>query len=171
MNIDFLEQRPLQDGFLAQLGPIWTPKRLPKGSPKRAPNGVRNRFELKAAKSQNSQDVSRKNLNFEAPGAHFGSRNGVRNGVQNGISMLTALESLLRASWSALGALRSRKNYVERLLAAPRGMPRDVLAILGAKVLPKGTPRGSEIEFRRRLELEMAKPRKLARYLTEIIDF
>ena len=36
----------------------------------------------------------------------------MRNGVQNGISMLTALESLSRASWSAPGALRSRKKDV-----------------------------------------------------------
>ena len=90
------------------MGPKW----LPKGSPKRAQNGVRNRFELKAAKSQKSQDVLRGNLNFEAPGAHFSSRNGVRNGVRNGISTLTALESLSRASWSAPGALRSRKKDV-----------------------------------------------------------
>ena len=52
MNIDFFEQRPLQDGFLAQLDPIWAPKRIPKGAqdeaktdPRRVQNRVENRSE------------------------------------------------------------------------------------------------------------------------------
>ena len=59
---------------------------------------------------------------------------------------------LLDASWGALGA---EKRNLERLLAAPRGIPRQVSAILGAKRLPKGRPRGSKIESKRRLELKM----------------
>ena len=60
-----------------------------------------------------------------------------------------AYEKLLEASWGALGA---KKSSLERLLAAPREIPRQVSAILGAKRLPKGSPRGSKIEPKRRLE-------------------
>ena len=63
-----------------------------------------------------------------------------------------AYGALLDASWVALGA---EKRSLERLLAAPRGIPRQVSAILGAKRLPKGRPRGSKIESKRRLELKM----------------
>ena len=52
VNIHFFERRPLQDGFLAQLDPIWAPKRLPKGAqdepkmhPRRVQNPVENRSE------------------------------------------------------------------------------------------------------------------------------
>ena len=55
---------------------------------------------------------------------------------------------LLDASWSDLGA---EKSCLERLLVAPRGIPRQVSAILGAKRFPKGRPRGSKIESKRRL--------------------
>ena len=62
-----------------------------------------------------------------------------------------AYGALLDASWGALGA---EKRSLERLLAAPRGIPREVSAILGAKRLPKGRPGGSKIESKRRLELK-----------------
>ena len=57
---------------------------------------------------------------------------------------------LLDASWSDLGA---EKSCLERLLATPRGIPRQVSAILEAKSFPKGRPRGSKMEPKRRLEL------------------
>ena len=57
----------------------------------------------------------------------------------------------LDASWDALGA---EKSSLERLLAAPRGIPREVSAILGPKRVPKGRPRGSKIESKRRLQLK-----------------
>ena len=60
--------------------------------------------------------------------------------------------ALLEASWVALGA---EKRSLERLLAAPRGIPREVSAILGAKRLPKGRPGGSKIEFKKQVELKM----------------
>ena len=63
-----------------------------------------------------------------------------------------AYGALLEASWVALGA---EKRSLERLLAAPRGIPREVSAILGAKRLPKGRPGGSKIESKRQLELKM----------------
>ena len=50
---------------------------------------------------------------------------------------------LLDASWSDLGA---EKSCLERLLAAPRGIPRQVSAILEAKNLPKGFPKGGQNE-------------------------
>ena len=62
--------------------------------------------------------------------------------------------TLLDASWGALGA---KKRALERLLAAPRGLPREISAILEAKKLLKGTPRWSKIEPKRQLELKMAK--------------
>ena len=62
-----------------------------------------------------------------------------------------AYGALLDGSWGALGA---EKSTLERLLAAPREIPRQVSAILGAKRLPKGGPRGSKIEAKRRLELK-----------------
>ena len=75
---------------------------------------------------------------------------------------------LLEASWSAPGSLLDRswrtqgstKSALERLLAAPRGIPREVSAILEATRLPKGRPRGSKIEVRKRPKLKMAKPLK-----------
>ena len=71
------------------------------------------------------------------------------NGVQNGSKMsakwliggLLELLGLLQASWSGLGgllerfwtALGPRQIHLERLLATPRGIPREVSAILRAK--------------------------------------
>ena len=62
-----------------------------------------------------------------------------------------AYGALLDASWVALGA---EKRSLERLLAAPRGIPRQVSAISGAKRLPKGRPGRSKIKSKRRLELK-----------------
>ena len=44
-----------------------------------------------------------------------------------------AYGALLDGSWGAIGA---EKSTLERLLAAPREIPRQVTAILGAKKLP-----------------------------------
>ena len=54
-----------------------------------------------------------------------------------------AYGTLLDASWSDLGA---DKSCLEQLLAAPRGIPRQVSAILEAKSLPKGCPKGCQNE-------------------------
>ena len=62
-----------------------------------------------------------------------------------------AYGALWVGSWGALGA---EKSTLERVWAAPREIPRQVSAILGAKRLPKGGPRGSKIEAKRRLELK-----------------
>ena len=73
-------------------------------------------------------------------------------------------EGLLERSWRPLGTLlegsKMEKSALERLLAAPRGIPREFSAILRAKRLPKRRPRGSKIESKRRLELQMAKLQK-----------
>ena len=53
-----------------------------------------------------------------------------------------AYGALLEASWVALGA---EKRSLERLLAAPRGIPREVSAILGAR----GLQIRSELQHRR----------------------
>ena len=70
-----------------------------------------------------------------------------------------AYGALLDASWVALAA---EKRNLERLLAGPRGIPRQVSANLGAKRLPKGRPKGSSIESKRRFELK-------ARSLQEVL--
>ena len=62
-----------------------------------------------------------------------------------------AYGALLDGSWGAIGA---EKSTLERLLAAPREIPRQVSAILGAKRFPKEGPRGSKIETKRGLELK-----------------
>ena len=62
---------------------------------------------------------------------------------------------IMGGSWMPLGAiLGPKKSCLERLLAAPRGIPRQVSAILGAKRLPKVKPKGSQIESNRRRKLK-----------------
>ena len=75
--------------------------------------------------------------------------------------------ALLDASWGALGA---QKSSLEQLLAALRGIPRQVSAILGAKRLPKGRPRGSKIESKRRLELKKLFLQKMYIFSIEFHD-
>ena len=79
-----------------------------------------------------------------------------------------AYGTLLDASWGALGA---EKRSLERLLAAPRGIPREVSAILGAKRLPKGRPGGSKIESKRQLELKMRFLQKLLFFQYNLLIF
>ena len=93
---------------------------------------------------------------------------GAINIVSGPIRVRRPLGGLLEVSWnlkkawsvkgSALGRLLGRcwgrKSNLEQLLAAPRGIPRQVSAILVAKRLPKGRPRGSKIESNRRLQLK-----------------
>ena len=69
----------------------------------------------------------------------------------------SGLGDLLKRSWTALGP---KKSPLDRLLAAPRGIPREVSAILGSQRLQKGRPRRSKIEVRKRSKLKMAKPLK-----------
>ena len=56
-----------------------------------------------------------------------------------------------------LDSCRAENNCLERLLAAPRGISREVSAILKAKNLRKLSPELSKIGSRRQLEL--ARPR------------
>ena len=84
-------------------------------------------------------------------------------GPQRPLGVFLERIGLMDASWSGLGdilerswtALRPKKTNLERLLAAPRGIPREVSAILGAKRLPKVRPRGCKIEVRKRFKLKM----------------
>ena len=69
-------------------------------------------------------------------------------------TIFEALEPLLDPS----GA---EKTSLERLLGAPRGIPREISAVLKAKRLPKRSPGGSKIGSRRRLELKRAKSQNL----------
>ena len=65
------------------------------------------------------------------------------------------LEPLLEASWGALGGLRGRKKVLlNGSWRVQERFPRQVSAILGAKRLPKGRPRGSKIDAKKRLELK-----------------
>ena len=88
---------------------------------------------------------------------------GVKVGPQRPLGVFLERIGLMDASWSGLGdllerswtALGPKKTNLERLLAAPGGIPREVSAILGAKRLLKGRPGGSKIESKRQLELKM----------------
>ena len=94
-----------------------------------------------------------------------GRPGGVKIGPQRRLGPILEPLQLLEASWSGLGgllerswtALRPKKSPLDRLLAAPRGFPRQVSAILRAKRLPKRSPGGSQIGSWRRLELKVAK--------------
>ena len=94
---------------------------------------------------------------------------GVKMGPQRPLGPFLERLGLMDASWSGLGdllerswtALGPKKSPLDRLLAAPRGFPREVSAILRAKWLPKRSPGGSKIGSRRRLELKTAKSRKI----------
>ena len=86
---------------------------------------------------------------------------------------------LLEASWNALGGIlgRSRRppglktHALERLLAAPRRIPRPFSAILRAKRLPKRSPGGSQIGSCRRFELQTAKPQNFEDVLRNSLFF
>ena len=58
---------------------------------------------------------------------------------------------LLERSWTPPGPIQSA---LERLSDAPRRVSRQVSAVLGSKRLPKRSPKGSQIEPRRRLILK-----------------
>ena len=76
----------------------------------------------------------------ERPPGPFSERLGLMGASWSGLG------GLLERSWTALGPT---KSPLDRLLAGPRGIPRQVSAILGAKRVPKGRPRGSKIEPKR----------------------
>ena len=63
----------------------------------------------------------------------------------------------LEDSWKPPGP---NKNALERLLNAPRRIPRQVSAILGPKSLPKWTPKRFQNEVQKRFELKIAKSQK-----------
>ena len=81
----------------------------------------------------------------------------VQNWFFFGVRFWNPLFCLLERSWSRSGP---KQINLERLLAAPRGIPREVSAILGVKRLPKGCPKGAQNEVQKRLELKMAKSQK-----------
>ena len=81
-------------------------------------------------------------------------------------------DGLLGASWSALGSLRGRKKRsLERPLSAPRGISREVSAILGAKRLPKGSPGESKMGSQIGSGLKKAKSQKMQYVLRENLNF
>ena len=69
-----------------------------------------------------------------------------------------AYGTLLDAFSRALGA---EKSSLEQLLAAPRGFPREVSAILGAKGVPKGGPKWGPKLVEKRFKLKMTKSQNL----------
>ena len=72
---------------------------------------------------------------LEASGRSLGA---LKNAWSAKGGLPVAYGTLLDASWGALGA---KKSNLERLLAAPRAIPRQVAAILGPKGVPKGCPK------------------------------
>ena len=86
----------------------------------------------------------------------------VQNGCLEAAGAFLGRLGVLKASWKAPGGVLDpswgspgpKQNALEGLLAAPRRLSRQFSAILGAKRPPKGSPRGSKIESKRRLELK-----------------
>ena len=94
-------------------------------------------------------------VSWRGPGEALEAPGGVWEASWNVLACKGHPRTLLEASGSAPG---SKKNYMERLLAGPRGILREVSAILGSKKPPKRRPKVCQIEFERQLELKMAKP-------------
>ena len=69
-----------------------------------------------------------------------------------------AYGTLLDAFSRALGA---EKSSLEQLLAAPRGFPREVSAILGAKGVPKGGLKWDQNKVQKGFKLKMTKSQNL----------
>ena len=105
------------------------------------------------------------NHNFEVPERPGEVKIGPRRRLGPILEPLQLLEAscsglggLLERSWTALGL---EKSALERLLAAPRGIPRELSSILSAKRLQKRSPGESQIGSRRRLQLKRAKSQNL----------
>ena len=99
-------------GISRQVSAILGAKRLPKRSPGGSKMGLQRRLELKKAKSQKLWDVLHEKHISEAPGLPKTRPERVQNWFQIASSTRRPSESLWRASWSALGGLRSRKKEV-----------------------------------------------------------
>ena len=79
----------------------------------------------------------------QIPGVHFGYQNRIRKGVLNGISTLTALKSLLEASWDALGRLLGPPKVVlNGSWPLQEGFQERFPHSGSPKVSPKGGPEG-----------------------------
>ena len=114
---------------------------------------------------------SRRQLSEGIPGMAF-ARSGALKSSQNESQMAPRRplgaswppEGLLEWSGRALGAVlggsRTEKSPLDRLLAAPRGFPREVSAILGAKGVPKGSPKWVQNKVQKRFKLKLTKNRK-----------
>ena len=72
------------------LGGILRAKRLPKRSPGGSQIGSRRRLELKRAKSQNFEDVSRNSLIFKVPGLRFWDQNWTKTVFESQLKSLEA---------------------------------------------------------------------------------
>ena len=112
-----------------------------------APKLLQNGANMAAKWLQNGANMGAKSA-LEASRGPLGALEAARS-AKGGLP--GAYGALLDGSWGAIGA---EKSALERLLATPRDIPRQASAILGAKRLPKGGPRGSKIEAKRRLELK-----------------
>ena len=98
----------LQKGMSRQVSTILGPKRLPKRSPGGSKMGSQIESGLKKAKSQKMQHLWHENLNLEGPGPP----KRIQNWFPISSSTREPSKSLLRASWSALGAPWSQKIVV-----------------------------------------------------------
>ena len=78
------------------------------------------------------------------------------------------LGSVLDGSWRPPGP---KKRSFERLLGAPRGISRQVSAILEAKRLPKRSPGGSKMGSQIESGLKKAKSRKIQYLSRENLHF
>jgi len=95
-----------------QVSAILGAKKLPKRSPGGSKIGSKIESGLKMAQSQKMQYLSHENLIFKGPGSPKSDPKPVQNWFQIASSTRRPSESLWRASWNALGGLRSRKKEV-----------------------------------------------------------
>ena len=99
-------------GISREVSAILGAKALPKESPGGSKMGSQIGSGLKKAKSQKMQYLSHENLNFEGPGPPNTGPERVPNRFPISSSTRKPSKSLLRASWSALGAPWSQKKIV-----------------------------------------------------------
>ena len=92
----------------SDLGNQKAPRMEPQRVPNRAPKRLRAEMAEITKVAHSTQDL----LGFRGPRSSYLSQKWGQNGSRIVSSTLKASESLLEASWSALGALRSRKKVI-----------------------------------------------------------
>ena len=98
--------------FPRQVAAIIRAKKLPKWSPEGSQIKLERRLEPKSAKPQNLMEVSQNSFDFEVHWRSLRGQHRSKMGSQRWSSAHEAARSFFKASWDALGDLRSRKKVV-----------------------------------------------------------